>query len=183
MTDNYFRWLVDQVDGQNSENFLYVLSTIDYIWDIELDGARSDCGVDLRRQYLDEKRLPSNKWPSEGPASVLEVLISLAYKGFHDILYEPGNNIHDGASAFFWEMIDNAGFTYILDDEDGGWLADSSDFSERMIRRNINKILTHRYSFNGSGSFFPLKRNVTNSDMRKQHLYQQMQLYISEKYE
>lgn len=183
LTDGYFRWLVDQVDGENNENLLYVLSTIDYEWTIPKDSARSDCGVDLRRTYLDEKGLSSDNWPAEGPCTILEMLISLTYKGFHEILYEPGNSIHDGAANLFWEVLYNINIDKEEYTDDAScWQADSIEFTERLIKRKMRKIMRHTYERNGRGSLFPLNVNSRNIDMRKECLYMQMQLYISEKY-
>jgi hypothetical protein len=123
---------------------------------LEMDGNRIEDGLALRQEF----REIYYDCPIPGiPCTVLEVLIALArrmeYITWREDLY---------TAFWFWEMVDNL------------------ELNPRHPRveneRIIDTWMARKFSFNGIGSPFPLKK--CNVDQTKIEIWYQMQNYMIE---
>lgn len=163
--DRYFEWLIDKIEhnglAKNHYSLLEELHEIDFVWSVPNDDNRSIDGEHLRDRY---------GWDGHfSGCSVLEMLIALAERCEFNIMGEPGDE--DRTYKWFWEMLDNLGLLYFDDDH----------YDSAAVNSIVRKWLDRKYSPNGKGGLFPLKRPA--KDQRKVEIWFQMCAYLDENYD
>lgn len=136
------------------------------------DANRFSDAWDLRDQFADANGEMLSGTEDEWPVSVLEVLVILAMKMVYLSDDSPVRNDDDQVGYFYHEMLHNLG----IDEDFGG----TSESKEKLIRKVITKCLKRRYSKDGSGGLFPLRR--PREDQRGVELWYQMNAYMIENY-
>lgn len=166
--DLYFDWLCARafINGtpifSRHERLLRALFETEYIWLVVGDDNRLEEGLELKREFsrLQIADIDTTDW-SEGPCSVLEMLIAFAARiGFHT---------GESSSDWFWEFIVNLG----LDD------LEDSMFQADYFLETINAFVWRTYDYSGVGGLFPLA-NPTR-DQRQVEVWYQFSEYITEK--
>lgn len=102
--------------------------------------------------------------------SVLEMLIAFSERAYRE--YFAG--YVDSVSDMFWRLIDNLELT-----EYDNYLYDSNEYlAERYVAAKLDTWLNRRFSYDGTGSIFPLK--CPTKDQRTLEIWSQMNKYIAE---
>ena len=176
MTTNktYFEWLYSLIKDSNRDgkSYIFLMSQLHDTTFYSLvpnDDNRCKDGEDLRVRFMDHYE--SHVQPLYGrPCTLFEMLIALAYRINEIMIGEP---FELSVSECFWLFIQN------LDLE---WYEDSPLYSKyaEKIEENIKKFLERRYTYNGHGGIFPLKK--AKRDQRTTEIWYQMSDYLLEKY-
>lgn len=160
----YFNWLCAQVmDEEHLEYIplLEVLFNTEFIWVIQADQHRAADGFELRQTYLKELGGEYSNLPSNGPTSVLEVLISFSQRAEFQTDHP--------ASSWFWIFVSNL----------------SLDQFKRLVetdRKVVDEILYNFiwriYEPDGTGGLFPMHK--TKKDQRDIELWYQFCEYLED---
>lgn len=160
--DAYVQWLLDKVQCKEADKLLLLhLHLIEYYAFIDSDQSRADDGRELRTQFEKESCF-INYDSLEGPCSLLEFLLGLAYR--MDFFCTPPE-AQPQAHLYFWNFIDNLSL-----------LQFPNDINEIDLR--IDRFLERKFASNGTGGLFPLihpKQNQKSTD-----IWHQMSEYIGE---
>ena len=167
----YYNYLVRLIKTPESNKYTSLLNRLwkkEYYSIIPNDQNREKDGLYLRQEFGIDLDL--------GPCRVLEMLIALSRR-MEFQLY--GTDYNKSYKNLFWELIDNLDLIRF----------DNLEAAKDEIYLEIDHILTswieRRYSPNGIGGVFPLKkwRNSVSMDQTEVEIWYQMMLYLSENYE
>ena len=161
MNTEYYCWLESLVNDGSHSILIRYLFDVEYRWQMILDQNRSAGGLNLRTKFAYEHSIDIRD-VSEGPCSVLEMLIALAYNMTDILEEEPG--------TWFWVLLTNLGLDQF----------DDRHFDEREANYILETWLDRRYACNGHGSIFPLTRYF--GDCRNLDTWGQMNAWIAENY-
>ena len=170
LKQEYFEWLCHFVKLNNHKKLLFLLFSIDFTYDLPMDGNRYEDGIDLRYRFADEKGYPQRyaaHWLDDVPCSVLEMMVALCLRIEEHITGNPDDG--DKTSEWFKDMLKTSGLYNFADDR----------YSERTSIAIIQDILTHNYARNGDGGLFKLRH--TRKDLRQVEIWYQAMWYIDEK--
>lgn len=169
--EEYFTWLYSKVNSLEITNprrsywkLCQQLYTKEFLWFVPNDDNRSEEGIGLRKEFLQETGTdyPGHEWMRMS-CSMLELLIGLSRRlAFLD---------ERAPQVWFWELIDNINLSY----------ANDSFYSNKVydhVDEVLNNVIWRLYNKNGSGGLFPLRR--TNEDQRKVELWYQLSAYVNE---
>lgn len=171
---DYFLWLVNIVEVEGSEHycteFLWTLYRREFYWSVPNDENRAEDGKKLREAYFRDNQLVDTGY-LDGPCSVLELLIGLAYR-IDFILMDLDNE--ERVHKWFWEMIDNLKLEQCSDEDP--YIKEKTSKNNKLI----STFLDRRYNRFGNGGIFPLKHYT--SDQREVEIWYQMMAYLDENY-
>ena len=170
LKQEYFEWLCHFVKLNNHKKLLFLLFSIDFTYDLPMDGNRYEDGIDLRYRFADEKGYPQRyaaHWLDDVPCSVLEMMVALCLRIEEHITGNPDDG--DKTSEWFKDMLKTSGLYNVADDR----------YSERTSMAIIQDILTRNYARNGDGGLFKLRH--TRQDLRHVEIWYQAMWYIDEK--
>jgi hypothetical protein len=162
----YFAWLVDQVDlptDAQYDGLLNVMFGMEFVWIIGNDENRIADGRDLRLEYLD--RLPHEEQDAglyDIPVSFLEVLVGLSRR--------VAFLVDQDARVWAWRLIRNLKL--------GGFHDPLTGREVRKVMRCLEGVIWRRIGPDGSGGFFPL--TDPKDDQRTVEIWYQMTAYINE---
>lgn len=160
----YIDKLSQMVDGEGYSCLFQTLDEIIFTSKNPLDQNRIKGALNLRREL-------GGRGPGK-QATVLEVLVTLAYKGASDILC--GDDGEDRTAELFWLMMHNLGLDQFDDDH---WRDEDLD----VVAEVVYILLSRRYNPDGTdGSMFPIPDD--NRDHRKAQLWDQLNWYLWENY-
>lgn len=174
MNDSYFCWLVgligDQYIEMNYQKLLDKLYRTVYIWELDYDKNRAVDGLYLRREFMDQGGFWNGCGVADQDCSVLEMMVALARRAEHDIMYDP--EIGDRTGLWFWTMIENLHLDIY---DDFHWFEDE-------VNRILDVFLHHKYEENGHGGAFPTQKvtHKVTHDLRKTDLWWQLNVYLEE---
>ena len=117
MKREYFEWLIHFVECKDHRELLYFLFSVDFVYNIPMDGNRYEDGINLRYRYADEKGYHYryvSAWIDDVPCSMLEMMVALALRIEEHIVADP--EIGDQTSKLFKVMLKSSGL-YDLTDE------------------------------------------------------------------
>lgn len=164
LQNEYFFWLYQKIERRQdngSRELASLLHSVVFNPVVPNDDNRAQDGITLRERFCLEHGLPcDNQIP--GPCTMLEMLIGLSCKADDNLTSDPGQyNIQ----RWFWEMVDNLGL---------------ETFNERRNMAILDTFNARRYSPNGQGGLFPLRK--APHDQRKVEIWYQFMSYIDERY-
>lgn len=170
----YFRWLYERVKGDSRSYLLLCayLDTVPFFWNVPNDGNREQDAIRQREIFISEDGFDFHSDELDifydSQVSVFEVLVALCSRLDY--------NVEKGESGWFYELLQNLGISWAVDDE----------FKYRLGARGevdsaISTMMRRRYDFNGHGSLFPLRHRPKKS-MTKVELWYQMMAYLEENY-
>lgn len=175
---DYFAWLCEIVcvDGRYTDESYWVLAKrlwdTDFYWILDRDESRAKSVSILRYRY----QCIGGTDIYKGPATVLEVLVTLA-ENINDILDELDDE--NRATMYFWEMIDNLGLSEFSDQfVDEG--PENRLISKDEIDKRLENWMDRRIEYDGTGGLFPLNR--PKEDQADVEIWYQMNAYIIENY-
>lgn len=144
----------------------------DFYWIIPGDDNREADGRQLRLDFECVSSFDDYTPIDQGPASCLEVLISIAQR-METECWDPDKK-YLTTSYFYHELLHNLGLDKYRDDVRCQMEEyESSDF---VISRWLDRI----YEEDGQGGLFPLKRPY--GDLRESEIWYQMHAWLSENY-
>lgn len=172
LNDLYFEWMLKQVrqdgiqrDQPNSFHRLLVhLHQTVFRWSIPKDKNRADDGRSLRRRFAIDQGIEGQEIYIVGPCSVLEMMISLAFKCEEEFMDDPafGNR----TSQWFWNMVVSLGLGSMTDKNFEYQYADS--VTQRFLNRD--------YEPNGRGGLFTIRH--CDRDLRNVEIWHQLCWYV-----
>jgi len=173
LVDRYFDWIVKLVsDGRhrNYSKLLAALFSIDFTYEIPMDGNRFEDGVDLRYRFCwetNDRQARVAKELDEKPCSVLEMMAALALRCEEDFMSD--QDIGNRTGQWFWEMIESLRLEKMND----------RNFDQQRVEYAIAKFLTHNYDPDGYGGLFTFE-DTGGIDMRKEEIWCQMMWHLND---
>lgn len=166
----YYNYLARLIRTDWSNNYSLLLN---YLWKKEYysilpnDQNREKDGLYLRKEIGLEYDF--------GPCRILEMIIALSRR-MEFQLY--GTNYNKNYRSLFWDLIDNLGLKRFDN------LETVKDFSYLEIDHILLNWVERRYSPNGFGSIFPIKkwRKGVDEPQTEVETWYQMMLYLNENY-
>lgn len=177
MEDAYYRWMIRNLNDEylemNYQKLLEKLYGTDFFWELEYDGNRAADGLYLRKLFLEDSGLEEGfsgvrKIDRNAPCSVLEMMVALAKKTEHDIMYNP--NFGDRTGTWFWLMLGNLHLDRY----------DDYGYFDENVETILDVFMHHRYEPDGYGGMFP--NYETERDLRKTDIWWQMNAYLEANY-
>jgi hypothetical protein len=172
LNDLYFDWMLAQVKQDYSERdkpnsfhrlLVHLHQTI-FRWSIPKDKNRAEDGLSLRRRFALDQGLDGQERDIVGPCSVLEMMISLAFKCEEEFMDDPlyGNR----TSQWFWNMIVSLGLGSMTD----------RNFEYQYVVNAIQRFLDRDYEPNGKGGLFTIRH--CDRDLRDVEIWHQLCWYV-----
>lgn len=169
LKQEYFEWLISFVRCYRHRELLSLLFSVDFYYNIPMDGNRYEDGINLRYRFADEKGYKYRyiaPFIDDVPCSVLEMMVALALRIEEHITGDP--DVGDRTSRWFKDMLKNCGLYEMTDEH----------FSRRSAVGIITDVLERRYKKNGDGGLFRLNR--ARNDLRNVEIWYQAMWYIDE---
>lgn len=170
LRQEYFEWMYRTVcDGrfakENSyRELLSYLDSVDYYWIIQDDINRAEDGEEgLRWRFLYENDVPYPTDELDGPCSVLEMILALAYR-CEEIMDDA--SIGDRTVQWFWNMINNLGL---------GGMTDRR-FDLIYVEETVDRFLNRDFEPDGHGSLFVVRN--CDVDLRDVKMWTCMLWYL-----
>ena len=170
MYGDYYNWLVDLIEAgpgtahEDYTSFIHELYLLKYRWQFELDENRAIAGLALRDRYAYEAGVDRAEM-SDGPCSVLEMMIALSFRIEEEIMINSKYGNRTG--QWFWNMIVNLGLGKM----------DDNNFNEQYVYNVIQDFLHHRYSRDGHGSLIVIPNS--RDDLRKVEIWTAFMRYLN----
>ena len=167
--EDYINWIYRLV-GQNRRSYKDLLNFLykkDFRYSMHMDANRFEDGVDLRYRYGYDNNIPSVIISSNldyKPASVLEVIVSLAIRCEENIMSDP--DLGDRTAHWFWCMMRNLGLEQMEDNQF------DAEYAEGVIERFLDR----QYQRNGKGGLFVI--NNCQYDLRAVEIWTQAMWYL-----
>ena len=160
----YFAWLTGIARGWCFEHgsydqLIHILQLTPFYSPIPMDKNRIEDGINLRARY-------SNSISKDEPASVLEVMMALAYRCEEEFMADPDYGDREG--EWFFGMIQSLGLDGMTDDR----------FNLVYTMSILDIFLKRQFKPNGEGSLFTVKNS--SQDFRKTEIWYQMCWYLDE---
>lgn len=173
IANEYYKWLCQKTqESDNDTSFeaysrllIHLFNTPFYAW-IEMDLNRSSDGLSLRDKFALEDGTNDIYFAMPEECSVLEMMIALAMRIEHDIMYDI--KYGDRTGKWFWLMIDNLGLNAM----------DDTYYNEKVVDEIVNGFMARTYERDGRGSLFYVRNR--SIDMRNLDIWYQMNAYFSE---
>lgn len=172
LADAYFDWMCKLVcEKQSTRNkyhkLLIFLHQTPFDYTIPMDGNRADDGTEIRYRFGYENDIPQTEIAliDDGPCSMLEMMVALAWRMEETIMNNPdaGNRI----GRWFWDMIESLGLSDMTE----------AKFDEDKASTIIDIFLDHDYARNGKGGLFTVNGPY---DMRDYEIWYQMMWYLND---
>lgn len=175
--NDYFDWMCGLVcrNEYEKDNYSYLfeyLDGIEFTWIVDMDVNRANDGINLRYIYAYETSQPNeliDRAIGDRPCSLLEMMVALAFRCENSIMQD--DDIGDRTGLWFWTMVESLNLDYM----------NNNNFDIDIADSVISKLLDRRYSKNGKGGLFTLKRPP--QDMRTAEIWYQMMWYLDENYD
>lgn len=150
LREDYFEWMYDTVCGgrfakENSyRELLTYLHSVEYTWILSDDVNRAEDGEEgLRWRFAYENHIQI-RHELDGPCSVLEMILALAYK-CEEIMDDAA--VGDRTVQWFWKMINNLGLSGMTDRR----------FDLLYVEDTVQRFLNREYEPDGHGSLFVIR--------------------------
>jgi hypothetical protein len=167
--DRYLDWLYGQVvEVRPREPFrtywtlLTQLYRIEFTWFVPNDDNRAADGLELRREWMAEFGIESDRDWFELGCSFLELLVGLSRRLAFETEAPP--------DYWFWHLLDNLGFLEFNDA--------NNDYKGEFVNRRVKAVIDRKYAYNGQGGLFPLEH--CSKDQRTVELWYQLSAYLLE---
>lgn len=174
LRSEYFEWMYQLVcNDKYDRNLSYAkllgfLHTREFIYIVERDGNIADHGIRFRYQFGYENGYTDGEiaeYLDTRPCSVLEMMVSLAFKIEEHIMDDPAYGNRTG--QWFWNMIVNLGLGKMNDRQ----------FDVDYVYSCVERLLYREYERDGRGGLFTIH---DNRDMRTAEIWYQAMWYLNE---
>lgn len=172
LKERYFNWMYGIVIGPSKASYrklLKRLNEISFTYTLPMDSNREQDGIDLRYRFGHangvSERIIVNALDIHD-CSVLEMMVALAIHCEEDVMDDPdaGNR----TPKWFMDMVGNLGLLGM----------DDTHYNKEYIDHRIDIFLNRKYSPDGKGGLFHLKR--CHEDLTKVQIWYQMNWYLNE---
>ncbi len=164
----YFVWLCRQVGvvrrrarKDNYYNIMKMLYTKEFVWIILKDENRAAEGLELRREFLEDRGFTPDPSFLELGCDMLELFVGLARR-FEYLWDAP-------ISDRFWFLMGSLGLEAFND---------SVSIPEELVLDRLDRFMWRQYDYDGTGGLFPLKN--PQQDQRNVELWFQMNYWSME---
>lgn len=174
--EEYFDWMCRLVSSNNQyskglsyDKLLSYLDTIEFQYNLDMDGNRANDGIELRYRFGYEQRYDDRMIASYldvRPCSILEMMMALAIRMEESIMDDP--EYGDRTGQWFWNMIVSLGLGSM----------DDKKFDPDYAGDVVSRFLDRDYESDGKGGLFTLNR--PNRDLRTVDIWCQMCWYLNE---
>jgi len=163
--DEYFNWLLRRVKNKSHYKLLRFLFETDYIFTMAMDENRAEDGIQLRYEFLYDRRMPEDDFPYlQAPCNLFEMIFALAFR-ISLIMNDPYKD--DDTHVWFWRMISNLGLSKCTDKNF------NLDFVQTVVRHFLNR----EYGPYGRGGLFQVRSEKHMEDLQ---IWEQAMLYLNE---
>lgn len=169
--DDYFVWMYELICGDRfsrSISFRKLLSYLhsqEFIYVLPMDENRAEDGVELRHRFaLEYSGVMYADEYLNGPCSVLEMMIALAFK-IEENMEDP--RMGDRTQQWFWNMIVSLGLGSMSDER----------FDEEYVYEIVQRFLHREYEPDGKGGLFTIRG--CRDDLRHVEIWHQMCWYLN----
>lgn len=173
--NEYFNWLMllitedYPVEIHRYEIYLSLLRhlhKVEFVWSNPMDVNRAKDGQNLRLIFASEGGYDEYECENElnGPCSMLEMMLGLAYRCEREIMYNPREG--DRTSLWFWQMINSLGLENM----------DCLGYDSDKIDEILNDFMCCRYGRDGKGGLFYIPNFPKN--LKNFEIWYQMQWYL-----
>ena len=172
ISEDYFEWLLKSVTTPNAVSYLKLLRhlhSVTFEYSKPCDRNRASDGCDLRWRYayvtgqdmIFERII---KKALDGPCTMLEMMIALAFRCEETIMDDPryGNRV----PQWFWGMIKSMGLDTM----------DDTRFDAKAVNEILERFVQEKYAKDGSGGLFTV-RNF-QCDLKMLDIWTQMCAYL-----
>lgn len=169
MDNDYFEWLCHKVCLERNVDYTLLITKLhktpyDILSNIQEDRNRIKKTLELRNYFTSTYDIQT----TTRPVSVLEVLVSVAMDIEDKIMRD--SDAGDRTAVWFWQMINNLGLLKYTDD----------NFDTRAVNDVLYRFIHRKYDRNGVGSIGFTKEK--DCDFRDMDIWQQFNVYLTEKY-
>jgi hypothetical protein len=167
----YFDWMYDILCWNKHKSYWFLLDTlnsIEFTYDIPMDGNRAEDGISLRYAFGSECGIEDPviaAYLDIRPCSVLEMMAALAIRYEEHIMHD--DEYGDRTYLWFWTMIGNLGLSSMSDDH----------FNPLITKEIISRMLNREYEPDGTGGLFKIPGCPT--DLRTIEIWYQGCWYLS----
>jgi len=170
--NRYFHYLCEIVRGPREyTHLLEYLHGFGFYSLVPNDDNRGSDGEQLRENFIDEEGPTGAPSLPNGPCTLLEMLIGVAYRLEFELL---GGHFERSVGEWFFVLLDNLGLSG-YDDKTFSRLG-----SIEEINIIVENLLERKYSPDGEGGLFPLKNS--KKDQRRVEIWYQMNAWVIENY-
>lgn len=168
----YLEWIKsiafeNETKVYNYSKLLDLLNNVTFTYILPMDSNLYEQGIYLRKRYSYFANIPYSDvdYAFNGvPCSLLEMMVSLAFKCEENIMYDPEKG--DQTYVWFEEMLRS---THLLCQYD-------SIFDEEYCIERITNLLNRNYEPNGDGGLFTVPN--AQKDFRNMEIWYQMHQYL-----
>lgn len=188
--NSYFAWLCDQSGLHNPLSRIFYETEFRWSKEIPDDANRAKAGMELREAYAqhlligedgvispaDRKNIDRLMKSIIGPASVFEVLVSIA-RTLDEML-----NLEEKPrpEVYFGRLMENLGLD-IYDDEDYDLRPEQT---RKAVQEALDKWMDRAFLPDGEGGLFPLDTTEKSyPDQRKVSIWEQMGTWVEQEFE
>lgn len=171
LRSDYFEWMYSIVASDRFAPSVSYRRLFEFLHDVEFtyfvphDENRAADGVKLRYRYCLHHDCEDLEYCLDGPCSVLEMMVALAFRCEEFIMSDP--NYGDRTAQWFWSMISSLGLSPMTD----------YNFDELLVNDIITTFLNREYAPDGKGGLFTIRR--WNRDAREAEIWQQLLAYCN----
>lgn len=169
---DYFEFILDYLEAEDGDrsysNLLWSLYNIKFVALIDMDKNRVANALYLRDRICEDEGI---QYVGDGFCSTLDILIHLADRMAFNL--DGLNEEESGLKCYFWELIENFGFT---DFDDSVWNCGV----EEEVFEIVNRWIERKYGTKSGHIPFPNCHTIKN--YHHLELWDQMQIYIEEHY-
>lgn len=175
LTNEYFNWMCDLVCDKryckklSYRKLLSYLHNRDFIYILDMDGNRSEDGIDLRYRFAYEHNYSYpmvTNYLDDRQCSILEMMVALAIRCEDSIMAD--SDIGNRTGLWFWSMIKSLGLDHMSD----------ANFDKDAADEIIDRFLDREYEPNGKGGLFTIEH--CKYDLRSVDIWYQMMFYLDE---
>ena len=176
LKNEYYVWLCVSIKANRDARTTYRELTKDlfnknFTWFVPNDDNRAFEAKNLREKFCEELNLEFDYDYWDYPASMLELIIALAYR-CENLMADTADEKE--MSDWFWMLMGNVGLD-LYTDRDYDYCSESISVDEILDR-----IINRKYQRDGRGGLFPMRKDT--KDQRKVELWYQMNTYLVENY-
>ncbi len=171
--NEYFEWMFRQAcEGETDISYRRLfehLHNTEFRWTIPMDGNRAQNGVELRWRFIYEYNYRAYREEIEGyldgPCSVLEMLMALAFKCEDDYMDDPDAGNRTG--QWIWIMLANLGLDSMYDER----------YNKEYVTASLDVFMDRQYKPDGEGGLFVIKN--CPYDLRDVEIWYQLCWYLN----
>lgn len=166
LSKRYLDWLTPQINLGNGHRYTELLGLLqakEFIWFVPNDDNRIMDGLDIRLEFIREKRIKPHTYLTDMPCTFLEVVVALSRRFAFTMSL-------DDAPPCAWRLIEHL---ELHTRTDPLFLNEPDEINDCL-----DTVIWRKYERNGLGGFFPL--GYSEKDQRNIEIWYQMNAFVIE---